>query len=84
MASLDHVTHGRVGINLVTSSPDAAAQNFGLDKHYDHDLRYEMADEWVECCKALWNTWEPGALVLEKDGIFADNTKVHRADFKGR
>jgi FMN-dependent oxidoreductase (nitrilotriacetate monooxygenase family) len=84
MASLDHVTHGRVGVNLVTSSPDAAAQNFGLDAHYEHDLRYEMADEWVECCKALWDTWDKDALVLDEDGMFADATKIHHANFEGR
>jgi FMN-dependent oxidoreductase (nitrilotriacetate monooxygenase family) len=84
MTSLDHVTEGRVGVNLVTSSPDAAAQNFGLPKHYEHDLRYEMADEWVECCKALWGSWDPGALILDEAGMFADGTKVHHVDFKGR
>ncbi len=85
MSTLDHLTNGRVGINLVTSSPNAAAQNYGLEKHIEHDLRYEMADEWVECCKALWDSWEPGAVVMDEDsGVFVDHTKVHTADFKGR
>jgi FMN-dependent oxidoreductase (nitrilotriacetate monooxygenase family) len=84
MASLDHVTEGRVGVNVVTSSPDAAAQNFGLNSHYEHDLRYEMADEWVECCKALWDTWDKDALVLDEEGLFADATKIHHANFEGR
>jgi FMN-dependent oxidoreductase (nitrilotriacetate monooxygenase family) len=83
--SLDNLTDGRFGFNLVTGSAHAAAQNYGLDKHYDHDLRYEMADEWVDCVKALWDTWEPGALVMDEEtGVFADHTKVHYADFKGR
>ena len=48
MTTLDHLTDGRVGLNLVTSSPHAAAQNFGHDKHLAHDLRYKMADEWMD------------------------------------
>ncbi len=85
MASLDHVTEGRVGVNLVTSSPDAAAQNFGLDKHYEHDLRYEMADEWVQAVKALWNSWDADALTVdESTGLFADASKVRHANFEGR
>jgi FMN-dependent oxidoreductase (nitrilotriacetate monooxygenase family) len=83
--SLDNITNGRFGLNLVTSSAHAAAQNYGLDKHYNHDLRYEMADEWIDCVTALWDTWEPGAVVRDEEtGVFADHTKVHRADFKGR
>ena len=67
----------------MTSSAHAAAQNYGLDKHYDHDLRYEMADEWVDCVTALWDTWEPGAVVRDEEtGVFADHTKVHRATSK--
>jgi FMN-dependent oxidoreductase (nitrilotriacetate monooxygenase family) len=84
MSTLDHLTNGRVGINLVTASPHAAAQNFGYEKHFEHDLRYKMADEWVEAVRALLDTWEPGALTLDEEtGQFADHTKVHRADFEG-
>src|ERR1700736_5689245 len=57
--TLDHLTDGRVGINLVTSSPHAAAQNYGHDRHFEHDLRYEMADDWMSAVTALWDTWEP-------------------------
>ncbi|MET1043283.1 MAG: NtaA/DmoA family FMN-dependent monooxygenase [Microbacteriaceae bacterium] len=84
LSTLDHLTNGRVGVNLVTASPHAAAQNYGYEKHFEHDLRYRMADEWVQAVKALWDTWEPGALTLdEESGVFADYTKVHRADFEG-
>ncbi|MBM9469457.1 NtaA/DmoA family FMN-dependent monooxygenase [Nakamurella leprariae] len=83
--TLDHLTGGRVGINLVTASPHAAAQNYGLDQHVEHDLRYEMADEWMQAVSALWETWEEGALQLdEQTGVFADHSKIHRADFQGR
>jgi FMN-dependent oxidoreductase (nitrilotriacetate monooxygenase family) len=84
-ATLDHLTHGRVGLNLVTAHNDRTAQNFGLDQHYEHDLRYEMADEWMEVVNRLWNSWEPGAIVNDPDnGMFADHTKIHPIDFTGK
>jgi FMN-dependent oxidoreductase (nitrilotriacetate monooxygenase family) len=83
--TLDNLTNGRVGVNLVTSSPHAAAQNYGYDKHFEHDLRYEMADEWMDCVRQLWDSWSPDALVLDEDtGVFADHTKVHKIDFQGK
>lgn len=85
MATLDHVSRGRFGANLVTSSSHRAAQNFGLEKHIDHDLRYEMAGEWVELVNQLLGSWEPGAIVSDPEtGVFADHTKVHTIDFDGR
>jgi FMN-dependent oxidoreductase (nitrilotriacetate monooxygenase family) len=83
--TLDSLTDGRVGVNLVTSSPHAAAQNYGYEKHFEHDLRYEMADEWMDCVRELWDSWAPDALVLDEEtGVFADHTKVHRIDFEGK
>jgi FMN-dependent oxidoreductase (nitrilotriacetate monooxygenase family) len=84
-ATLDHLTHGRVGLNIVTAHNDRAAQNFGLDRHYEHDLRYEMADEWMQVANGLWTSWEPGAVVANPEtGVFADHTKVHPINFEGR
>jgi FMN-dependent oxidoreductase (nitrilotriacetate monooxygenase family) len=84
-ATLDHLTHGRVGLNIVTAHNDRAAQNFGLDRHYEHDLRYEMADEWLQIANGLWTSWEHDAVVADPDtGIFADHTKVHPIHFEGR
>jgi FMN-dependent oxidoreductase (nitrilotriacetate monooxygenase family) len=84
-ATLDHLTHGRVGFNLVTAHNDRTAQNFGLDKMYEHDLRYEIADEWMEVCDRLWNSWEPGAIVADpQTGVFADPSKIHPINFEGR
>jgi FMN-dependent oxidoreductase (nitrilotriacetate monooxygenase family) len=84
-STLDHLTDGRVGVNLVTSSPHAAAQNYGYDQHFEHDLRYEMADEWTAVVKELWDTWERDALLLDEEtGVFADPTKVHYANFEGK
>lgn len=83
--TLDHLTNGRVGLNLVTAHNDRSAQNFGLDKHYEHDLRYEMADEWMEVVSRLWSSWSEGAVVADHDaGIYADASKVHPIDFTGR
>ena len=84
-ATLDHITNGRVGLNIVTAHNDRAAQNFGLDKHYEHDLRYEMADEWMDVVNRLWTSWEDGAVVADRaSGIFADFKKVKPIDFAGR
>ena len=84
-ATLDHLTHGRVGLNIVTAHNDRSAQNFGLDRHYEHDLRYEMADEWMEVVNRLWMSWEPDAIVADPEtGVFADHTKIHPIDFAGR
>ncbi len=84
-STLDHITGGRLGWNIVTSAEDRAAQNFGLDKLYAHDLRYDMADEYVDLVTQLWDSWEPGAVVLDRErGIYADHTKVHTIDFEGR
>lgn len=85
LTTLDHLTGGRVGANLVTAHNDRTAQNYGLDKHLDHDLRYEMAGEWVETCQALWRTWEPDAVVDDHEaGVFIDHTKLHHANVEGR
>ena len=84
-ATLDHLSGGRVGINLVTAHNDRAAQNFGLDKIYEHDKRYEMAGEWVEVVDKLWASWEPQAIVADPEaGIFADGAKVHTIDHEGQ
>lgn len=83
--TLDHLTEGRVGLNVVTSVSHRVAQNFGMEKMLDHGLRYEMATEWMDACTALWNSWEDGALVLDEDKpMYADWTKVHPVDFEGK
>ncbi|MFT4262800.1 MAG: NtaA/DmoA family FMN-dependent monooxygenase [Nocardioides sp.] len=84
MATMDHLTGGRVGWNVVTSSEDIAAQNYGIDKLLDHDERYDMADEFVEVVKALWDSWEPDAIVQDREnGVWGDHTKVHTIDHVG-
>lgn len=84
-ATLDHLTEGRVGLNIVTAHNDRSAQNFGLDKHYDHDLRYEMADEWMDVVNKLWASWGDGAVRADQaSGVYADFTKVNPIDHAGR
>jgi FMN-dependent oxidoreductase (nitrilotriacetate monooxygenase family) len=84
-ATLDHITRGRVGLNLVTAHNDRAAQNYGLERHYEHDQRYEIAEEWMQVVDGLWRSWEPDALVADQEsGVFADYTKVHPIDFEGQ
>jgi FMN-dependent oxidoreductase (nitrilotriacetate monooxygenase family) len=85
VATMDHLARGRMGWNIVTSAEDRAAQNFGLDKLYEHDLRYEMADEYLDLVCRLWESWEPDAVVRDRErGVYADAEKVHRVDFEGR
>jgi long-chain alkane monooxygenase len=85
IATLDLMSEGRVGCNFVTSTAARAAQNFGLDEHIDHHTRYEMADEFVDVVKKLWNSWEPDAVVMDKEkGVFVDPEKVHVVDHQGR
>lgn len=82
--TMDHLTGGRVGMNVVTSVTDRVAQNFGFDKHLDHAERYIMADEWIDVVRRLQESWEPDAVVADAvGGVYADYTKVHPIDFRG-
>jgi FMN-dependent oxidoreductase (nitrilotriacetate monooxygenase family) len=84
VASLDHVTGGRMALNLVTSARRSDAANFGFDELMEHDQRYERADEFIDVLKGLWSTIEPDAIVLDRQtGVFADPAKVHYLDHVG-
>jgi FMN-dependent oxidoreductase (nitrilotriacetate monooxygenase family) len=85
LASLDHLSHGRACWNVVTSTMDFEAQNFGLANLPAKELRYDQADEVVEACCALWDCWEDDAWVADKEsGLFIDPDKVRYADYEGR
>jgi FMN-dependent oxidoreductase (nitrilotriacetate monooxygenase family) len=85
MATMDHLTKGRVGWNVVTSSEDQAAQNYGMDSLPPHDERYERADEFIDIVKQLWDSWEPGAVVADAErNVYADYTKVHEINYIGK
>ncbi|MEV6139735.1 LLM class flavin-dependent oxidoreductase [Nocardia sp. NPDC051990] len=83
-STLDHISGGRAGWNIVTTGTDLAAANFGLDKHPDHTTRYARAREFVDAVVALWDSWEDDAILLDQEaGIYADPDKIHPIDFVG-
>jgi FMN-dependent oxidoreductase (nitrilotriacetate monooxygenase family) len=84
-STIDSLTGGRFGWNIVTSAEDLAAQNFGLEKLPARELRYAMAEEYLEVVNKLFASWEKDAVVLDREaGIYADPEKVHTIDHKGR
>ena len=83
--TLDLMTDGRAAWNVVTSFNDGEAMNMGRDQHVEHDLRYDMADEFMEVVLGHWDSWEDDAIVQDKaTGLFAHPEKVRRLDHKGR
>jgi len=83
-STIDSLTGGRAGWNMVTSSEKNAALNFGMDKLLPPNVRYDIADEYVELTRQLWDSWEEGALVANTEtGVYVDHTKVHTINFEG-
>jgi len=84
--TLDHLTAGRIGWNIVTSQLDSAARNMGYERQIPHDERYEIAQEFVEVAYKLWEgSWDDGAVVRNRDrGIYADPAKVHAIGHAGK
>ena len=83
-ASLDHISNGRAGWNVVTTSNPDAALNFGLDEQVDHDERYRRAREFHAVVTGLWDSWADDAWLRDQDsGIFFDPAKLHVLDHKG-
>ncbi len=84
-ATMDLMTRGRVAWNIVTSLNDSEAENFGRTEHLEHDLRYDRADEFMEAVLGLWDSWQDGALIIDKaSGRFADPDKVRKLDYQGQ
>ena len=84
-ASVDHVSRGRAGWNVVTTAGPDAAANFGLDDQPAHSERYERADEFLEVAYRLWDSWDDDAPLGDKaSGVWGDNAKVRRIDHVGR
>jgi N-acetyl-S-(2-succino)cysteine monooxygenase len=84
-ASLDHISNGRAGWNVVTSTHERAALNFSKTNLAEHDLRYEIATEFVDVVRGLWDSWDDDAIVADKaTGLFIDKSKVRPLDHKGR
>ena len=83
-ASLDHLSEGRAGWNIVTTSNPDAALNFGLDEHMEHGERYERAREFYDVVTGLWDSWADDAFIRDVDsGIFFDPAKMHVLGHKG-
>ena len=83
-ASLDHISGGRAGWNVVTSANLDEALNFGREQHMEHDARYRLAREFYDVVTGLWDSWADDAFVRDVDtGIYFDPDKLHVLDHKG-
>lgn len=83
-ASLDHLSGGRAGWNVVTSPLEGSAKNFSRAQHPDHALRYRIADEYLQVVKGLWDSWEQDAFIRNKEsGQFFDKNKLHTLNHHG-
>jgi len=84
-ASLDHLSGGRAGWNIVTTSNPDAAQNFGMDDQMEHDERYARAREFYDVVTGLWDSWADDAFIRDVDsGIYFDPAKLHVLNHNGR
>lgn len=84
-ATLDHISGGRAGWNIVTSQLDIEAHNYGRAKHPEHGLRYQMAQEFVEVVTRLWDSWDEDVLVRDREtGQFLDASKLKTVDYQGQ
>ncbi|MFF0457142.1 LLM class flavin-dependent oxidoreductase [Nocardia africana] len=86
LSTLDHLTNGRLGWNVVTGYLPSAAANMGESEHLDHDERYNHADEYLEVLYKLWEgSWEDDAVVRDRaQGIYVDPAKVHHIGHAGK
>lgn len=83
-ASLDHLSQGRAGWNVVTSPLEGSAKNYSREKHPEHALRYRIADEYLQVVKGLWDSWEEDAFVRNRTtGQFFEPSKMHTLNHKG-
>jgi FMN-dependent oxidoreductase (nitrilotriacetate monooxygenase family) len=83
-ATIDHMSGGRLALNIVTGRDPEAALNFGRSEHWGTNHRFDNAHEFVQILKGLWDSWEDDALVGDKaSGLFVDAAKVHRLDYVG-
>jgi FMN-dependent oxidoreductase (nitrilotriacetate monooxygenase family) len=83
-ASIDHLSNGRAGWNIVTSPLEGSALNYSKPAHPEHDLRYRMAQEFVDVTMGLWDSWEDDAFIRNKaTGVFFDAAKMHRLHHTG-
>lgn len=86
ISTLDHLTRGRIGWNIVTGYLDSAARNLGLDRQLGHDERYDLADEYMDVVYKLWEkSWDDDAVVNDKArGVYAEPSRIHPIHHEGR
>ncbi len=85
MGTLDHITGGRTAWNVVTSASASAAQNYGQDDLPEHDERYNIADEFLDLVRKLWDSWAPDAMLQDRAArVFADPANVRPVNFEGK
>ncbi|MGE0734412.1 MAG: LLM class flavin-dependent oxidoreductase [Alphaproteobacteria bacterium] len=84
-ASLDHISNGRAGWNVVTTSNPDAALNFGREEHMEHGERYKRAREFIDVVTGLWDSWADDAFIRDvANGIYFDPARLHTLNHKGR
>jgi N-acetyl-S-(2-succino)cysteine monooxygenase len=84
-ASLDHISGGRAGWNVVTSTNLSEAYNFGREAHYEHDERYDRAIEFADIVFGLWDSWDDDAFIRDRaSGLYFDPAKLRMLNHKGR
>jgi FMN-dependent oxidoreductase (nitrilotriacetate monooxygenase family) len=84
-ASLDYLSNGRAGWNVVTSASEAEAKNFNRDQHMEHALRYERAREFLQVVTGLWDSWDDDAFIRDKEtGLYFETAKLHVLNHKGK
>lgn len=83
LASIDNISNGRAGWNVVTSPLAGSAKNFGKD-HPEHALRYQIAEEYISVVQGLWDSWEDDAFIRDREsGVFFDAAKLHKLNHQG-
>jgi len=84
-ASVDHLSRGRAGWNIVTSAQEGEARNFSREKHLDHHSRYQRAAEFLDVTRALWDSWQDDALVYDRNsGVYADTDLIRPVNHIGQ
>lgn len=83
LASLDHLSKGRIGWNVVTSMFDSEARNHGYEAMPPHEWRYARAAEFIDAVQELWDSWEPDAVINDRQGNYVDKSKVRAVNYRG-
>jgi FMN-dependent oxidoreductase (nitrilotriacetate monooxygenase family) len=85
LATIDHMSGGRIGLNVVTGRNEEAARNFSRERHWDNSHRYDWATEFIEVLQGLWDSWEDDARIADRaSGTFVDENKVHAVNYRGQ